>query len=479
MSTHSMILTSILAASLGISSPDAQAKKRVDKTWAQVVHTLDEKKPRVFTPTSTPIPPYESPSLVTMKSIIIDLPREGDIPTFFRQAREYLSLNYDTLDSYNQLAWDLPWWEIIPYLVAPSSLLKDRKAWNIHIVYLARKRNPKPTGPDDWLQEWRVISDDLQLKVDMVGVAPNAKIDADALRAKSNGVGTDFRIRDMKGEEYIILATRYPWFHKDLPKVHTPFSEGLVTPEAIEVWKQYFGELSAGLMKDLAGAWRVSAELWELGWSRLLQSLMLVENMSVAHPSSSQEDERIIYERAIKKFFILLGLNRENAFLLKSSAWARGIMQITKGASDGYTFANGSKSKWLRETHYHPLFDGKSFADIVSDHRLSLILWYMHLERQLEGYMQKTHQAYKWLSSKGKDSVYYILAAGYNSNNDDRLSELDRYLKTTTHPEWIMRMFYSGMRMKPEWVAETQGYMRKLYYAMVALGYNIPELPKN
>lgn len=64
----------------------------------------------------------------------------------------------------------------------------------------------------------------------------------------------------------------------------------------------------------------------------ILQAIKLVENMTLAHPNASGQEEQIYYMREIEKFFVLLAVNGPEASQLKSSANARGIVQITPGA---------------------------------------------------------------------------------------------------------------------------------------------------
>jgi hypothetical protein len=48
-----------------------------------------------------------------------------------------------------------PGYEIIPYLVAPASFPEDAKLHNsVETIFMARRKNPKPTGSSDWLLEW-------------------------------------------------------------------------------------------------------------------------------------------------------------------------------------------------------------------------------------------------------------------------------------------------------------------------------------
>lgn len=56
---------------------------------------------------------------------------------------------------------------------------------------------------------------------------------------KSLGAGTNFQIFDNQmpnrdGEEYIVLATRYPQFRQNEPNIQTPFSEGLASRGMID-----------------------------------------------------------------------------------------------------------------------------------------------------------------------------------------------------------------------------------------------------
>lgn len=410
------------------------------------------------------------------------------IAWLFSSAREFFRNQY-LWTQYEQrkkiLEKKYGWYEIIPYIIAPASVVDDRtQEADIEIIYMARRRNPAPKSADDWLMEW-IWPLESRFDIDIIGVAPKAKTYGDILRSKTLWAGTNFQIYDTstpwddaRWKQYVVLATRYPQYGEKEPNIQTPFSEWLAMPSVLQNGKQYFHDLQTEVTKDLVNAsWALT--LRDIEWYKIIQGLIITENMSIAPSWLSEWEELKFYERELIKVYALLWANGKDAFQRKSSAWAKGIVQFTEGAWNGRGEEWDKKvNKWVRTgIRHHYLLPGYSvnpdYLTMISDHKTSILAACAHVTSQYREYQRSA--TYSWF--RDIDTLYkqVILAAGYNSNNTQRITDLSRVYQNGSG--WIASIVERFYRiLTNEYAEETRGYMRKFLFALKALWYHVPHI---
>jgi hypothetical protein len=282
-------------------------------------------------------------------------------------------------------------WEIIPYMIAPESILGDRASGSPQIIHMARRKNPNSKNPYNALLEWRWPLEPTGISAEVIWVAPTARSVDHELTEKSLWAGTNFDFRGSSGKRYVVLATRYTQYLVKEPNIQTPFSEALMTPDIIEAWKGYFDTLHLQWDQDFQSASWSSPELRTF-LLPLVKGLSSVENMNAAHPRATTYEARSLFSREMNKFYALLAVNWAYAFRRGSNAGAKWLLQITLWAWEGFKNRAWKKYSWLRDEFLHSLFHKKTpFADIVGDHRKSTLVALAHLTRQVRDYSQKWH----------------------------------------------------------------------------------------
>ena len=152
----------------------------------------------------------------------------------------------------------------------------------------------------------------------------------------------------------------------------------------------------------------------------LVKALIYVENMNEVNVHASRKNREIFFRSEAHKVAVLSGANGKDAFRRGSEAGAKGIVQITKQAHEGY----GNGKLGLRDEYKHREIP-YDFHEMIESHRASVLTAYAHLDRQMREYRDHPDKsAYEWLISEGKMYSPYILAAGYNSNNTGRVGDL-------------------------------------------------------
>ena len=439
------------------AKPQKNIAQNVQDRAAQI---LSDEESQKYIPTPSIIPRLDIP---TSAPLVIDIP-QWDITRIFSSARGYMANSYTkpaylqtliTKDGKRTITW-----EAIPYMIAPQSFINGDDTQDATLIHLLRQRLP-----DGRLGTWRWPIESLDISVEIIWVSKYAKIADDILIEKSLWAGTQFRIRDKNGVDYTVLATKYPQKGTSVPNIQTPYSEGLATPIVIEQGKKYFDSLTKQAQKDIMNVSWNSPELREYG-SIMTQILGFVENINPTHLKLPEKYKDQIFAREMDKVLALLWANGAWAFRRSSQAWASGIMQII-----GPTFTT------LQSLYPSELFRS-GFESISGNHRVSLLAAKAHIEMQWAEY-RKRPKLYEWLIWPGKPYVPYVIAAGYNSNNFDRAKELEGII--VAHPKWtpaqIIEEFYYKLRM-PRWNPdETRAYMQKVWYVIVALGFDFARLP--
>jgi hypothetical protein len=378
-------------------------------------------------------------------------------------------------------------WEIIPYVIMPQSELikyarrlpdtvpsivelvngiNQKDIRGAQIIHIARRINPdKNATANERLREWMWPLDARDIESTLIGDTS----DVWDLWAQQNrmslGAWSILDLRDKQGNQYAILATRYP-IGKGAFMIQTPYSPGIDIPETRSSWEKYFSEIHSQAERDLVTTPWLSDDTRRFA-PRLVRALSIIENMHEIYDKTlSYATLEIFFDTQLDRFWTLLGVNRWDAFRRKSSADAHWILQYTPKTYEWVINPlTGEKAPGIRDKYPHPAMP-YDFSEMTRSHRGSLIAAYAHIEDQMWQYRNNYKNAYEWLMRVDPKYAIIILATGYNSGNSGRARELENIVvnNPSLQPAEIMERFYKWLWNSG--AEETRGYIIKIEYIL-------------